>query len=121
MLLPSMAGGLPMVALDIEGTREALGNSKENILIFPHTVENFAYGLMEMATDPGKRRAAGTFNKAIIEKNCSPSLLLKKYEEILTLPPVTCCARLARCFFSVFSITSFIIMKMIQKILDKLS
>ena len=120
-VLECMAGGLPMVALDIEGTREALGNSKENILIFPHTVENFAYGLMEMATDPGKRRAAGTFNKAIIEKNCSPSLLLKKYEEILTLPPVTCCARLARCFFSVFSITSFIIMKMIQKILDKLS
>lgn len=120
-VLECMAGGLPIVALDIEGTREALGSSKENILIFPHTAENFAEGLTEMATDPGKRIAAGTFNKATIEKNCSPTLLLKKYEEILTLPPITCCARLARRFFSVFSITSFIIMKMIQKILDKFS
>lgn len=116
-VLECMAGGLPLVALDIAGTREAMGDIKGNILVLPHTAAGFAHGLVGMAIDSDRRHVVGVSNKNIIENCYSPARLLEKYEEILNLPPASARVKFINCFFSLYSIAYFLVNKLVRKVL----
>jgi glycosyltransferase involved in cell wall biosynthesis len=58
-LLEAMAAGLPAVATDVGGTREALLDGQTGLLVAPGVPDALAAKILELAHDEAKRRAMG--------------------------------------------------------------
>ncbi|MFO0762296.1 MAG: glycosyltransferase family 4 protein [Byssovorax sp.] len=70
-VLESMAMGLPVVATDLPGIREALGDEAPASIVPPGDAEAFAARLGALIVDPALRASAGRRNKAIVEERYS--------------------------------------------------
>jgi glycosyltransferase involved in cell wall biosynthesis len=62
-VLEAMAAGLPIVATDLPGTREAVGRDDQEQLCAPSDAEAFADLVVKMASDCGLRVAVGSRNR----------------------------------------------------------
>lgn len=58
-ILEAMAGGLPVVAFDVGGNREAVAHGSTGLLAPPGDAEALADAITELAADAGRRRAMG--------------------------------------------------------------
>ena len=62
-ILEYMTCGLPVVATDIQGNREALGDNVEAQLYRPNDVEDLAAKLLQLINSPELRQTLGTANQ----------------------------------------------------------
>jgi glycosyltransferase involved in cell wall biosynthesis len=62
-VLEAMAAGLPVVASDIAGVREALGRAAGDCLVPTSDAEAFAERILAVAADPARRASAGQANR----------------------------------------------------------
>ena len=67
-VLEGMAAGLPVVATDIPGIREAVGDAGVQYLVPPQNERKLAEVITLFAMDPGLRTAAGNSNRRRIAK-----------------------------------------------------
>lgn len=86
-VLEAMGAGLPVVALDIAGTNEALGGGGRNILVVDKTPRALATALCDMLADPGRCKIAGAYNKKRVENYFSEKSMFNAYDELLLSLP----------------------------------
>lgn len=67
-VLESMAKGLPVVASDLPGIRDALGDASARWLVPPRDAEGFGSRLRELMESPALRTSIGARNKAIVDE-----------------------------------------------------
>lgn len=84
-VLECMAGGLPIVALDIVGTREACGAIEENVLVAEHSPKALSEGIIKMLTDKTRQRRAGEKNRLHIARYFHEKNMVEKYQIIFNL------------------------------------
>ncbi len=58
-VLEGMAAGLPMIATDVGGTHEAMGECEVGRLVPPHDPDALAGAIVELANDPALRQKMG--------------------------------------------------------------
>lgn len=81
-VLECMAAGLPVVATDIDGTREALGDEYK-YLVPTNNPQAFAEKIIPFLIDEQARKKIGQQNKKRIEKFFSPEKAFEKYSNLL--------------------------------------
>jgi glycosyltransferase involved in cell wall biosynthesis len=67
-VLECMAAGLPVVATDIPGIREALGNESESTLSPPGDYEAMASKISQLIIDAALRQRYGLINRERVER-----------------------------------------------------
>ena len=77
-----MHAGLPVVASDIPGVREALGSDRPNAFFPVDSVAGCASALGRMLADAGLRKTAGDRNRARCEEYFSSVRMQARYEEL---------------------------------------
>lgn len=89
-MLEAMAAGLPLIATDVGGARDVLGEGMRGILVPPGNAEALADALHELLTDTAKRRSmADTGNRHVRENYSITALTLqlaKLYKAALDRP-----------------------------------
>lgn len=114
-VLECMAGGLPIVALDIVGTREACGAIEENILISEHSPKALADGIIEMLTNKARQQKAGKRNRLYIAQNFSEERIVEQYQTIFNLLPDFRTANWHKVILSIFVILKNLALRAINK------
>ena len=82
----AMAGGLPIVATNVDGAREAIVDGENGCLHQPHDIEGMADSVARLVTDPQLRKQMGRLGKArVMEFDISRSVaaLESAYRECL--------------------------------------
>lgn len=86
-LLEGLAAGKPIITTDVEGCREAVQNGKNGLLVPPRNAEALAKAMIEMISDPDKRRLMGQVGREMAEKYFAQgkiiSQTLRVYQEML--------------------------------------
>jgi glycosyltransferase involved in cell wall biosynthesis len=83
-LLLAMASGLPVVAFDIEGVREAMGTGVQASYLVPvGDIGRFAESLAVLAGDQALRDEASRASRARVEQACNLDDRVARMEEIL--------------------------------------
>lgn len=82
-VLESMAMGLPVVASDLPGIRDALGEESARFLIPSRDVDAFAERLRALLDDPGLRASVGRRNKAIVDERFSTERMGARTAEVI--------------------------------------
>jgi glycosyltransferase involved in cell wall biosynthesis len=59
VLLEAMATGIPVVATDVDGVREVVGDRAEGILVPPRDSRALATAIIDLAADPARRAELG--------------------------------------------------------------
>jgi len=85
-VLECMAASLPVIATDIDGTRDALGRDYE-LFVSVGDVDDFYQKIKELIGNSEKRKRIGERNKERIEAAFSPKATFGKYLEILERYP----------------------------------
>jgi glycosyltransferase involved in cell wall biosynthesis len=80
-VLEGMAAGLPVVATDIPGIREAVGDGDCAILTPPGDAERMAEALIEVANSPDRARVMGQAGQARIRDEFSPEKMVRETVE----------------------------------------
>jgi glycosyltransferase involved in cell wall biosynthesis len=70
-VLESMAKSLPVIASDLPGIRDALGEASARWLVPSRDAEGFAARLRLLLADPALRASVGAENKAIVDRDFS--------------------------------------------------
>lgn len=84
-LLEAMAAGLPVVATDVGGNREAVADGQTGLLVPPRSPEALAAGMLNLLRDPGRRRAMGCAGRRRVEREFSLDAMIAQYEETYRL------------------------------------
>jgi glycosyltransferase involved in cell wall biosynthesis len=82
-VLESMAAGLPVVATDIGGIGEAMGETAEEMLVDVGDVDAMARRIVALAGDAAMRDRIGAINRARIEREFSPERMAASYMAIM--------------------------------------
>lgn len=80
--LEAMAEGRPVVAFDVEGIRELLGEPSEGQVIPPQNREAWQAAIKRIATDESLRNSLGIRNREKMELDFQLSLQLQKYADL---------------------------------------
>jgi glycosyltransferase involved in cell wall biosynthesis len=80
--LEAMAEGRPVVAFDVQGIRELLGQPSEGQVVPPQDREAWQSAIKKIATDENFRNALGIRNREKIERDFQLSLQLQKYADL---------------------------------------
>jgi glycosyltransferase involved in cell wall biosynthesis len=82
-VLECMAAGLPVVATDIPGTRDALGPGGHEFLVPMGNGCAMAEAILRLADDAALRQAAGEANRGRILAGFTPELMGSAYQELI--------------------------------------
>lgn len=82
-VLEYMASGLPVIATDIPGSREAFGNLSEGQLVPASDVDRLAASIQKMLTNSALRKELGRENKLRAELEFSMERMCAKMKQIL--------------------------------------
>lgn len=88
-ILEYMAAGLPVVATDVGGVREAVVEGESGFVVPSGDEELMAQRIIEVMQDPERARRMGQRGKQIVEKfSCEHHLAntLELYDELLSIP-----------------------------------
>jgi len=80
-VLEGMAAGLAVVATDIPGIREAVGDSRCAILTPPGDAERMAEAILEVARNPAQARAMGRAGQERIRQEFTPEKMVRESVE----------------------------------------
>jgi glycosyltransferase involved in cell wall biosynthesis len=80
--LEAMAEGLPVVAFDVQGIRELLGEPAEGQVIPVQSRQFWADAIMSIATDPTLRDTLGQRNRRVIERDFQLAQQLERYVKL---------------------------------------
>jgi len=81
-ILEAMAGGLPVVAFDVGGNREAVVHGVTGLLAPPGDVEALAEAVAALAADAGRRRAMGQAGRRRAEEEFSLDRMVREMERL---------------------------------------
>jgi len=82
-VLECMAAGLPVVATDIPGNREALGEGNGRFLVEPQDSVALATGVLDLLKDHELRRTTGVANYERVLREFGKERMLEKYYDCL--------------------------------------
>jgi glycosyltransferase involved in cell wall biosynthesis len=89
-ILEYMAAGLPVVATDVGGAREAIAESETGYIVASGDDEKMAERIIELLNEPERARAMGGRGKLIVAEkfSCDRHLqnTLELYDELLSKP-----------------------------------
>jgi glycosyltransferase involved in cell wall biosynthesis len=89
-ILEYMAAGLPVVATDVGGVREAITEGEAGYIVSSGDHEKMAEGIVKLLSDPERARSMGILGRSIVEENFSFEHHLRNtlelYEELLSAP-----------------------------------
>jgi L-malate glycosyltransferase len=88
-ILEYMAAGLPVVATDVGGVREAIAEGESGFVVPAGDEQRMAERIIEVLSNPERGRRMGERGKVIVEKfSCEQHLsnTLELYEELLSTP-----------------------------------
>jgi glycosyltransferase involved in cell wall biosynthesis len=83
-VLEAMAAGLPVVAMDVEGVRESLGESVEEQIVQVGDWQGFADRIVALAEERPRAAALGAANRRRAIEVFSPQRSVRAYEELWT-------------------------------------
>ncbi len=81
-LIEAMASGIPIVATDVGGNREVIGNNEAGILIPPDSVESLFKAMMVILTHRDRAEKMGRVGIQRARSLFSLSQMTRKYEQI---------------------------------------
>ncbi|MBU6397361.1 MAG: glycosyltransferase, partial [Rhodospirillales bacterium] len=81
-VLEAMAAGLPVVATNIPGCREAVINNETGLLVPPRNPAALAEALGRLIADPGLRARLGAAGRQRVLDNFSDAIVCEKTMEI---------------------------------------
>jgi glycosyltransferase involved in cell wall biosynthesis len=79
VVLEAMAAGLPVIASDVEGVRELLGNDMRGIVFSAGSVDDLRAGLVGMLRDPGLRNRVAIESQEFVRSYFTAEAMLSKY------------------------------------------
>lgn len=82
VLLEAMAGGLPVVASDIEANRSLVEDHVSGRLFAAGDADDLARVLVELADDPSARQNLGRRARAVVESEYTIQQVASRYEEL---------------------------------------
>ena len=82
VLLEAMATGLPVVATDVGGNREAIGEDSCGLLVPQHSPESIAKASIDLAQDPDRMRQFSTNARRRAEELFSIDRMVRTHEDI---------------------------------------
>jgi len=89
-IIEYMAAGLPVVATNVGGAREAVVEAETGFLVQPGDADAMARRLIELLNNPTRSRAMGESARRVVEEKFSSTALLERtrrlYERLLSLP-----------------------------------
>jgi len=89
-ILEYMAAGLPVVATDVGGVREAIADGETGYVVASGDDKKMAEGIIELLNEPGRARSMGELGKLTVAQkfSCDRHLqnTLELYEELLSKP-----------------------------------
>jgi len=89
IVIEAMAMGRPIVATDIDGVREELGDGITGLLVPPRNSDSLAKSIIDLLIDKDKSFQVGMNARRAAEEKFGVDLMLKKvekvYEELLPL------------------------------------
>jgi glycosyltransferase involved in cell wall biosynthesis len=80
--LEAMAEGLPVVAFDVQGLRELLGEPNEGQVIQVQSRQFWADAIVNIATDPKLRDTLGQRNRLVIKRDFQLAQQLERYVKL---------------------------------------
>jgi len=84
VIIEAMVAGLPVIATDVGGIREAVVDGKTGILVPPADPEELANAIVELATDPARRSRMGTLGNQRVKDLFAPDIYARALLETLT-------------------------------------
>ena len=89
-ILEYMAAGLPVVATDVGGVREAIVDGQSGHIVPGGSAERMAERIINVLNNHDAARAMGSLNRGIVAQKFSSERHLQNtldlYEELLTMP-----------------------------------
>jgi glycosyltransferase involved in cell wall biosynthesis len=82
-LLEAMACGLPVVATDVSGTRAAVENGRNGLVVPPQDPDVLAAALLKLLADPAARQRWGRTSRRIAEERFADHAMLDRTELLL--------------------------------------
>jgi glycosyltransferase involved in cell wall biosynthesis len=82
-VLECMAAGVPVVATDLPGVRDALGHHAENVLVSPGDAADFARRLLAVLNDRGLQARLGHANRARIRAEFSVKRMAERHLRVI--------------------------------------
>ena len=90
-IIEYMAAGLPVVATDVGGAREAVVEAETGFLVQPGDADLLAVRVKELLTNPARMRSMGAHARRTVEEKFSSAALLERtqclYDRLLPLQP----------------------------------
>ncbi len=87
-LLEAMVAGLPVVATDVGGNREALKNGDVGLLVPPRSPEALAAGLSELLDNSDRRRMLAASAKTRVVNHYSVAKMTEAHLHLYTKKPM---------------------------------
>lgn len=84
VLLEAMATGLPVIATDVGGNREAVAKGVNGALAPPHAPEIIARAALDLVTDPNRLRQFSSSSRSRAEKMFSLERMVQAHEDLYT-------------------------------------
>lgn len=81
-MLEAMAAGLPMVATDVGGARDVLGDNRHGLLVPPGDVAALAQSMAKLVIDPQQRRELADLGSRHVRDNYSVAYLSRQLGEL---------------------------------------
>jgi glycosyltransferase involved in cell wall biosynthesis len=83
VLLEALASGLPVVATDVSGTRAAVEDGRNGLVVPPRDPARLATALLQLLVDPAVRRHWGRVSRRIAEERFDARRMLDRTEHFL--------------------------------------
>lgn len=81
-ILEAMAAGLPVVATDVGGNREVVGDGESGILVPSQQPEAMAAAMMKMHGDPERTRRMGLAARERVDREFNLRRVAERYEDL---------------------------------------
>jgi glycosyltransferase involved in cell wall biosynthesis len=82
VILEAMSHGLPVVATDVGGTKEAVIHGETGLIVPPANAEALAQAILELLRDPPRRRRMGMAGQLRARAEYSLDLLVSRHEQL---------------------------------------
>jgi N,N'-diacetylbacillosaminyl-diphospho-undecaprenol alpha-1,3-N-acetylgalactosaminyltransferase len=83
-VLEAMAMGLPVVATDVAGCREAVVSGETGFLVSPRNVDELVRAIQKLVEDPALRRRMGQAGRARVVQHFAVERIVEQYLELYT-------------------------------------
>jgi glycosyltransferase involved in cell wall biosynthesis len=81
-VLEAMAMGLPVVATDVPGCREAVVAGETGFLVPPRNVDELVGAIQKLVEDPALRRRMGQAGRARVVQHFAVERIVEQYLEL---------------------------------------